>query len=175
MSTSLLYHGLGIQGYRYRSTEYLPAEIVFTVDQDRKFWRCSACGAANVRPKGRNLREFRAPPLGGKDVTIRFAVPRVHCRECGALRQVKVAFADERLRYTRAFARFALRLCRLMTIKDVAMFLHVSWDVIKGIHKRDLQRRFSRPKLGHLRKIAIDEISVAKGRRFWTLVPDLEC
>jgi len=35
-------------------------------------------------------------------------------------------------------------------------------------------RRFSRPKLGNLRRIAIDEISIAKGRRFWTLVLDLE-
>lgn len=60
MSTSLLYHGLGLRGYRYRSTEYLAGEIVFTIDQDPKFWRCAACGAADVRPKGRNPRELCA-------------------------------------------------------------------------------------------------------------------
>ena len=49
-----------------------------------------------------------APPLGGKEVTIRFAVPRVHCHKCGVIRQVKVSFAERRHRYTKAFARFAL-------------------------------------------------------------------
>jgi transposase len=46
--------------------------------------------------------------------------------------------------------------------------------VIKEIQKGDLQRRFGRPKLKHLRQIAIDEISTAKGHRYLTIVLDLE-
>ena len=61
-----------------------------------------------------------------------------------------------------------------MTIKDVAKHLGVSWDVIKEIQKTDLQRRFSKPKLSHLRQIAIDEISTGKGHRYLTIVLDLE-
>jgi len=60
-----------------------------------------------------------------------------------------------------------------MTIKDVARHLEVSWDVIKDIQKRNLSRRFSRPKLKRLRQIAIDEISVGKGHRYLTIVLDL--
>ena len=45
---------------------------------------------------------------------------------------------------------------------------------IKEIQKADLKRRFDRPKLKHLRHIAIDEISVAKGHRYLTIVLDLE-
>jgi transposase len=37
-----------------------------------------------------------------------------------------------------------------------------------------LQRRFARPKLKHLRQIAIDEISIGAGHRYLTLVLDLE-
>ena len=48
------------------------------------------------------------------------------------------------------------------------------WDLIKEIQKRDLSRRFATPKLKHLRRIAIDEIAVAKGHRYLTIVMDLE-
>jgi transposase len=61
-----------------------------------------------------------------------------------------------------------------MTIRDVAVHLGVGWDVIKDIQKRDLARRFAKPKLKHLRRIAIDEIAVAKGHRYLTVVMDLE-
>jgi transposase len=61
-----------------------------------------------------------------------------------------------------------------MTILDVARHLGVSWDVIKDIQRRDLQRRFARPKLGGLKRIAIDEIAVGKGQRYLTVVLDLE-
>jgi len=43
-----------------------------------------------------------------------------------------------------------------MTIKDVAEHLNIGWDVLKDIQKRDLTRRFARPRLKHLRQIAID-------------------
>ena len=61
-----------------------------------------------------------------------------------------------------------------MTIKDVAKHLGVSWDVIKDIQRRDLSRRFAKPKLKHLRQIAIDEIAIAKGHRYVTVVLNLE-
>ena len=61
-----------------------------------------------------------------------------------------------------------------MTILDVARHLGVSWDVVKDIQKRDLSRRYAKPKLKGLRQIAIDEIAVAKGHRYLTVVLDLE-
>ena len=90
------------------------------------------------------------------------------------VRQVEVAFADTRRTYTKAFERYALELSRRMTILDVARHLNVSWDVIKDIQKRDLTRRYAKPKLKHLRNIAIDEIAIAKGHRYLTVVMDLE-
>jgi transposase len=56
----------------------------------------------------------------------------------------------------------------------VADHLQVSWDMIKEIQRADLQRRFARPKLKKVRQIAIDEISIAKGHRYVTVVLDLE-
>jgi len=101
------------------------------------------------------------------------AIPRVECQACGVVRQVEVSFADIRRSYTKAFERYALELSRRMTILDVARHLNVSWDVIKDIQKRDLTRRYARPKLKNLREIAIDEIAIAKGHRYLTVVLDL--
>ncbi len=58
----------------------------------------------------------------------------------------------------------------MMTIRDVALHMGVSWDVVKEIVKGDLQKRFARPKLKHLRQIAIDEIAIGKGHRYLTVV-----
>jgi hypothetical protein len=49
------------------------------------------------------------------------------------VRQVKVRFADERKGYTRAFERLVLEFSRHMTIRAVARYLGVSWDLVKEI------------------------------------------
>ena len=45
MCTSLLYHTFGIRGYEYVRTEYQGGQVIFTINQDLKTCRCSACGA----------------------------------------------------------------------------------------------------------------------------------
>ena len=174
MSTSLLYHGFGIRGYAYMRTEYHHGQVLFTIRQDPDTLRCSVCGSRDVGSHGHAERRFKCLPIGGKPVSVVFPIPRVACAACGALRQVEIGFADRRRSYTKPFERYALDLLRHMTIQDVAEHLNVSWDLIKDIQKRDLTRRFARPKLKHLRQIAIDEISIGKGRRYLTVVLDLE-
>ncbi len=174
MSTSLLYHGFGVRGYRYQRTDYRQGEVVFTITQPRQSYRCAVCGSEDVTAKGKRKRRFRTVPIGGKRVYLEVAVPRVECAACGAIRQVPLGFADSRVTYTRSFERYALELSGYMTIKDVADHLGITWDVIKGIQKRNLRRRFAKPKLKHLKQIAIDEISVGKGHRYITIVMDLQ-
>ena len=174
MSTSLLYHGFGVRGYRHRKTEYIEGRIVFHVTQPREACRCSVCGSPEVVLRGQSERRFRSLPIGSRPVTLVVPIPRVGCQTCGMVRQVTIGFAQSRRTYTRSFARYALELSRLTTIKDVADHLNISWDVIKEIQKEDLQRRFSQPRLKHLKQIAIDEISIGKGHRYLTIVLDLD-
>lgn len=117
---------------------------------------------------------FRSVPIGSKAVSIALDVPRVYCPKCNVTRQVRVGFADERRRHTRTFARYALELTRLATIQDVADHLCVGWDLIKELKKADLSRRHRQPKLRDLKHLAIDEICLGRGRRFRTLVLDLD-
>jgi transposase len=174
MSTSLLDHAFGIRGYEYVRTEYRGGEVVFTVRQEPKTLRCEGCGSRDVRPRGRVERRFRSLPIGSRATAVVLAIPRVACQACGVVRQVAVAFADPRRTYTTAFERYALELSRRMTILDTARHLGVSWDIVKDIQKRDLSHRYAKPKLKKLRRIAIDEIAVAKGHRYLTVVLDLK-
>jgi transposase len=174
MSTSLLYHAFGIRGYQYTRTDYQGGQVLFTIRHEPETCRCSACGSPQVQSRGRVERRFRTVPIGSRATFVVLPVPRVECQACGVVRQVKIPFADPRRSYTRSFERYALELGRRMTIRDVARHLGVGWDVIKDIQKRDLSRRFAKPKLKHLRHIAIDEIAVAKGHRYLTVVLDLD-
>jgi transposase len=174
MSTSLLYHAFGIRGYRYTRADYHGGQVTFTIEQEPHTCRCPACGSRDVKPRGHIERRFRTVPIGSRATIVALPIPRVECPSCGRVRQVEVPFADRRRSYTRAFERYALELSRSMTIRDVARHLGVGWDTIKEIQKRDLARRFSKPKLKHLKRIAIDEIAVAKGHRYLTVVMDLQ-
>jgi transposase len=174
MSTSLLYHAFGIRGYQYACANYKNGQTFFTIRQDPQTCHCSACGSARVQLRGRVERTFRMVPIGHRPSFVVLPIPRVECLDCGVVRQVKVPFADPRRSYTSSFERYALELCRRMTILDVAHHLGVGWDMIKDILKRDLSHRFAKPKLKHLRRIAIDEIAVSKGHRYLTVVLDLD-
>jgi transposase len=173
MSTSLLYHAFGIRGYHYVRTYYVQGTTTLEIEPNHKLC-CSACGSEDVIRRGGVARLWRTLPIGGRTTLIHLDVPRVGCNHCGTVRQVNLEFAEPKVRHTKAFARYALELSRFMTIQDVARHLGVSWDTIKDLQKADLRRRFSRPQLKHLRRIAIDEICIGEGHRYLTLVLDLE-
>jgi transposase len=173
MSTSLLYHGFGLVGYRYCSQRFEEGQVIFRIDKPRERLRCPCCGSAEVWAQGGVDRTFRTLPIGAKPVLLEFKVPRVLCFDCGKIRQIKLGFADPKKHYTRAFERYVLDLSRHMTILAVAEHLKVSWDTIKDIQARSLHKRFGKPKLHKLKQIAIDEICIGKGHHYLTVVLNL--
>jgi transposase len=173
MSTTLLYRRFGIVGYSLVGEIFEPGITTFRIEQPRERLRCSHCRSDQVWTQGGVRRLFRGLPIGKQPTFIDFSVPRVLCFNCGKVRQVKIGFARPKKHYTHAFERYALDLSRLMTIQDVADHLVIGWDTIKQIQTKYLQRRFGKPKLRKLKQIAIDEINIGKGHRYFTIVLDL--
>lgn len=173
MSTSLLYHAFGIVGYHYCSQSFHEGKVWFRIEQPRERLCCPQCRHDDVWVRGHEERTFRLVPIGGKPAFATLDVARVWCPRCDCVRQVKIGFADPKKRYTRSFERYALDLSRQMTIQAVAEHLQVSWDTIKDIQARNLQRRFGKPKLHKLKEIASDEIAIGKGHRYLTVVLNL--
>lgn len=124
--------------------------------------------------RGTVSRNWSAPPIGRHPVTVFADVPRIECRDCRCQPVVPVPFADPRRSYTRSFERLVLDLRQSMTLQDVARHLGTSDWIVRDIEKRWLHRRFSKPKLRRLKRIAIDEISTRKGHKYLTLVLDLD-
>jgi transposase len=172
MSTSLLYHGFGIVGYTYVRTDYQEGNIIYTISRKRFNLRCPVCKSKRIIKHGSLPRWFHSLPIGKKTIYIKTEVHRVECKECKVIRQSEIGFADPRLTYTRSLARYVLNLARYMTISDVSKHLSLSWDVIKSIQKRYLQKKYSRPNLNELNQIAIDEIYIGK-RGYLTIVMDI--
>jgi transposase len=171
-TTSLLYHGFGIAGYHLVNSEFEGGVLKFRIDNNRIF-RCTRCLSRDVIKRGTVTRSFGTTPIGRKPVFIELPIQRVECRTCGTVRQVDVGFADERRSYTKAFERYVLELSKFTTIYDVARHLGVSWDTVKDIQMRNLERRYRHISLKDLKLIAIDEISIGKNHQYLTIVLDL--
>ena len=174
MSTSLIYHAFGLQGYEYVHQQFVGGSILFRVRPKAKMVRCFRCKSYRVIRRGVSERRLRTLPIGFKPVWLLVETPRVQCFACGCLRRIRLGIAAPRRGYTYAFERFVLALTKVMTLKDVSRLTGIGWDCAKDILKRHLARRFAQRPLGKLRYIAIDEISVRKGHKYLTLVMDLQ-
>jgi len=173
MSTSILYHACGIVGYDYVSTRYIDDTLEFTIRDRPSKLCCSVCKSHKVTCRGKKRRRFRAGQICRKKMFIVLDVQRLECSACGAIRQAAIRFADPRVSYIRAFERYVIDLLGMATIDDVARHVGLAWDVVKDIQKRHLKRKYSKPNLAGLKRLAIDEIAVAKGHRYLTVVMDL--
>jgi transposase len=175
-TTSFLYHTLGLHGYRLLSTEYVGGEVVYRVEMAPGKRRCRGCRAPwhELKLAGKFERRFLALPVGRRTQVVVLEGHRQECRRCGAVLREPIPFADGESRHLRAFARFAVALCGIATVKHVAKLLRVGWDLVKDVFKGHLARRLKRRPLRKVRYIAIDEFSVQKGHRYMTLVVDLE-
>lgn len=177
MSRDLLYHTLGVEGYRLVKIDEATVDggvLIHIEEEEEEVLCCSACGSTDVIRRGGNPRALRMLPIGSKGVTAIVVLSRVECKDCGLVRQVRIPFADPRRTYTHAFERYAMELSKLMTIKDVAHHLGVAWDVVKEIQTRYLERNYADPSLEKVRRLAIDEIAIAKGHKYLTVVMDLD-
>lgn len=174
MSTSLLYHACGIRGYTLTKTEFDGGFVLFHVEPQPQQCRCSACGSRDVIRRGSQNRWFRNVPFGAHLTLVIVDLPRVECRACHVVRQIEIGFAAPRRGYTKALARYILDLARHMTIKDIAEHLLLGWDTIKEIVKTDLAKHYAKPPLAGVRQLAIDEVAVGHGHRYFTVVLDLD-
>ena len=174
MSTnSLMFHAFGIYRYQLKATKYKEGKVFFHIEHDRASLRCPVCDSSSVIKRGYQTKNFKTVPIGLKPVIIVLNHQRVFCTDCKNIRYVKLDFANSKKSYTRKFEQMAIELLKHSTIQDVAGILKTGWDLIKRIDKESL-KKYEKPKLKDVKRIAIDEISIGKGHKYLTLVMDIE-
>jgi transposase len=77
-------------------------------------------------------------------------------------------------RFVRSFALTVLDMLKFGTIRSVAEFLGVGWDLVKNIHKERLQFLYRKIPLHKVKLIGIDEFSFREGYHYMTVVTDLD-
>jgi len=174
MSSSLLYHAFNLKQGKYRSTRYEGNRIIFKVETDKFSKFCTSCKSRQVIFKGCKIRHFHLPPVGRKRCLLELLMHRLYCKNCGCLWWPRLQFMDGNKRYTRAFAQTALDLLQFSTVKAVADYLRVGWDLIKQIHKNKLQSLYRKQDLSDLVYLGIDEFSIRKGHSYMTIFVDLQ-
>ena len=132
MSISLLYHAFGISNVEYRSTRYIGSNVIFKAEMNSTVKSCSFCKGTRVIFKGKKTRSLHLPPLGRKRCVLELVMHRLMCKDCGLLFWPRLRFMDGNRRHTRSFALTVLDLLQFATIRDVADYLHVGWDMING-------------------------------------------
>jgi transposase len=162
-----------MKGYRPLSSSDRAGVLSLNMLPPESALRCPECKSTDVIRRGTVGRKVYAPPIGLRTTLISIRTPRVECRICDSVRNIELPKVVPLKNHTKSFARLAVDLRKMMTVADVSMYLGVSESMIRGIDKTYLNRKFSKPKLGHLKNLAIDEISVRKGHKYLTIVMDL--
>jgi len=174
MSTSLIYHAFGADGYQYLKTEYQKGALYLHIEKHPQKQRCVVCGSAEVIRKGQCTREIRTLPIGKRPVFLVLHLHRLFCKACEALQLEPILLADRKKHWAKTLGRYIVDLLRHSTVEDVAQHLGMSWDTVKDIHIRALRRKYSKRKLRHLKYLGVDEVAIRKGHSYLTVVVDLE-
>lgn len=174
MSQSILYHAFGIKGVTYRSTSFLGNAIIFKAETTNRNADCPDCDSKGCIFKGQKTKHIRMPPIGRKQALLDVIVHRLQCKSCGHMWWPKLPFMKGTERYTRSFAQTVLDLLSFGTIKAVANFLHVSWNLVKNIHKNKLAKLYRKISLSDVKYLGMDEFSIRKKHRYMTIFVDLQ-
>ena len=101
-------------------------------------------------------------------------VPRVDCPEHG-VKTVTVPWALPHSRFTIMFERFAIEvLLMTQTVKGALTILRLQWDATWHIIERAVARGKARKEPSLLPRIGIDEKAFAKGRKFVSILYNLD-
>lgn len=134
---------------------------------------CPECGAPSPGYDRAAERRWRHLDTCQYRTVLSARVPRIRCAEHG-VRQVRVAWAEERSRFTALFEALAIRLLHETTVSGLAELMGLSWDEAEGILQRAVERGLERREREPLRAVGIDETSFQKRHEYVTVVADLE-
>jgi transposase len=177
MSALSITHYVEVRRLRCVSGTFYPEEgrVVLEAEPDRRFTPlCHACGTRCGQLHSWQRRPVRDLNLCATRVTIVTRYRQVWCPRCRKVRTEDLDLFAPYQRVTKRLACTIYDLCKRLTIQEVAEFLGLDWKTVKEVDKRCLEEEFPETDYNGLRILAVDEISIKKGRRYLTVVLDFQ-
>ncbi len=133
---------------------------------------CPVCGEPAKKYDTRP-RRWRHLDFCQYKLFITAEVPRIDCATHG-VKQITVPWAQERSGFTALFEQCVIAWLRELSFEAVVRRMGISWDEIDGIMMRAVARGLQRRKKRVVRFLGIDEKSIRKRHKYFTIVSDLE-
>src|SRR5450631_3504300 len=121
----------------------------------------------------RKIRQVRDLSCGDMRILLELEVRRIDCRSCGKVMRERLDFLADNPFYTKRFAWFVGRRCRVSTIKDVAEEMNLHWEAVKTLEMQYMRAQLAKAGTPGPKAIGIDEISIRKGHTYRVVVSDL--
>lgn len=136
-------------------------------------WPCPECGLEYSLYDHAAERVWRHLDSCQFKTLLHARPPRVECALHG-VKRVKLPWAEPHSRFTALFERLAIDVLREAGVSGAMRILGVSWDEAWGIVEHAVERGLLAKEKYVSPRIGVDEKSIAKGQRYFTLVCDLD-
>jgi transposase len=133
---------------------------------------CPVCGRTAAKYDTRP-RRWRHLDFCQYQLFITAEVPRIDC-DLHGVKQIAVPWAEERSGFTALFEQCVIAWLRELSFAAVVRRMRITWDEIDGIMMRAVARGMVRRQKSIVRFIGIDEKSIRKGHKYFTIVSDLQ-
>jgi transposase len=134
---------------------------------------CSRCHQAAPGYEQLPERRFEFIPFWGFLVFLLYSMRRVDCRRCEAVVVEEVPWGDGKRTLTRVYLLFLARWARRLSWKETAEAFRTSWDKVFDAVEHVVTFGREHRVFGQI-DIGVDEIQYAKGRKYLTLVYQID-
>ena len=148
-------------------------DIVIAVKPHKTGCRCPQCGRRGKIVRTMKPRRWRDVRLCGRTVWLHYCPREIRCPTHGR-RVEDPPWAEPGARVTYRLEYLLLRYCQVMPRSDAGRMLGLASSTLSDILHRVVDRIRQPHKIRGLKTIGVDEISYAKGRKFATVVYDLD-
>ncbi len=139
----------------------------------RKCGICPSCDRRCRTVETEYERTVRDLDLAGTPCFLRISQKKLRCK-CGYRGLERLAFVAKSCRVTKRMETYVVCLAEKMCLKDVSEVTRLDWKTVKNIDREYLKTLLPRTETLTIRRIAIDEIAIMKGHKYFTIIRDYD-
>ena len=177
MQLDCLTNLLALQGYVIIDLKVEPRRnrpaVVLTLERVRHDYECGQCHRRFKTAHSSWWFEVQHLMFWQYPTYLRVKHYRVNCPDCGVTAE-PVPFVSQEARVTSALASLVVELCKVMSVKAVALLCLLHRGTVRNIDKQALKKQQAERPLDGITVMGVDEIAVGKGQHYWTMISALE-